>query len=1424
MNNYISIILFVLFSVHAGAQCTTPIPFQHNDQEIVIIGSSSGYPLSVQMVASNFNGYNLSCANSDDGSITALPQGGSPPYTYHWSNGISSTAAVTISNLSIGNYNVTVSDVNNCNVTIAPITLTQPAALTCNVSITSNACNLSNDGSIFVSAAGGVGAFTYTLIGPSQTLVSSNPSFTGLEQGSYTIITSDINNCTCTQVLILQDDNPPTAVCQSVIVNLAAGGTANVLPQTIGGNSLDDCAIQSMTLSQTDFTCNDIGTVSVTLTVFDSSNNTASCQTNLIVKDNTPPTAICQNITLSVDAGGQVIVNPNQINNNSTDNCGIANLSVTPNLFYCTNIGSNAVTLNVVDLSGNTSSCSANVTIQDLTAPSAVCKNATIQLNAAGTATITTSTVNNASSDACQIANLAISQSVFSCANIGTNPNTVVLTVSDMSGNTATCTSQITVQDITPPTAICQAVTVQLNAGGTASITPAQVNNNSTDACGVNAVTISKSDFNCSNIGLNTIVMTVTDVNGNSSNCNAQITVQDPIAPTAVCQNATVFLNSLGNASVTAAQINNNSTDNCLVANTSVAPSLFNCTNIGANLVTLTVTDAAGHTATCQSTVNVTDNLLPTAICKNATVQLNASGQASITPNLINNNSSDNCSTPVLSVNPTTLTCLNLGVNTVVLMATDNLGNTSTCNANVTVQDPVSPVAVCQNISVSLNAGAATINAAQINNGSTDNCAVVSMSVFPTSFTCSNAGTNTVTLTVADAAGHTSTCNASVLVTPVSAATANNNSPVCAGQSIELYASGGTAYQWSGPNGFTSALQNPVRTNATTPMSGIYVVTVTNAEGCNAVISTTVTVNNASTASITGTAAVCAGQTITLNTGAGTSYVWNGPNGYSNTTQQINITNATAANAGQYTVTVTNTAGCNATAVFSVVVSASPTPSVSGTTNICVGGNINLTASGGTNYLWNGPNSYAATGASVNINSATVNASGTYLVTVTNAAGCTATASHTVNVSSSATASASSNSPACIGGTLQLTASSGTTFQWSGPNLFTSNQQNPIRTNVTTSMAGTYYVTITNAGGCTATASTSVTTTPKPTANITGTLTVCATKPLSLTATGGTSYAWSGPNAFTATGALCYIASTTSLNAGVYTVTVTNAAGCTASASKTVVINPMPTATASSNSTVCTGSNINLTSSGGTNYTWSGPGGFTSTAQNPVRASATLAMSGTYTVTVTGTGGCTATASTAVTVQVCGSPLVVTSVTITKNSSMTLVGNGSITINVSGGIPCTGGAFYNYSWSPAISTATLTSYNGTHIYSGLPAGLYTVTITDCGGNTLVQNYNVTNAIRGFKTEEPDLIQLTAAPNPTDNFTTLSFNTVKAEKMRLTIFSTEGKEVTILFDDIVTEQSEYNITFSTQDLPAATYIAQLRTESGITKQIRVMVIR
>ena len=106
----------------------------------------------------------------------------------------------------------------------------------------------------------------------------------------------------------------------------------------------------------------------------------------------------------------------------------------------------------------------------------------------------------------------------------------------------------------------------------------------------------------------NNVVLTVTDVNGNVSTCTGMVTVEDNVDPTAVCTDITVQLDVAGNASITAADVDGGSSDNCAIDNLTVNPSTFDCSNVGGNTVTLTVTDVNGNSSTCTANVEVEDN------------------------------------------------------------------------------------------------------------------------------------------------------------------------------------------------------------------------------------------------------------------------------------------------------------------------------------------------------------------------------------------------------------------------------------------------------------------------------------------------------------------------------------------------------------------------------------------------------------------------------------------------------------------------------------------------------------------------------------------------------------------------------------------------------------------------------------------------
>ncbi len=559
---------------------------------------------------------------------------------------------------------------------------------------------------------------------------------------------------------------PPTVVTQDITVQLDVNGQATIQPSDIDDGSTDDETPQNdliLSLDISSFDCSDIGTNTVTLTVEDDAGNTATGTATVTVEDVTAPTVNIQNITVQLDASGNVSIQPSDVNNGSTDNCSIDNYSLDVSSFNCSDIGMNTVQLTATDPSGNGASANATVTVQDITAPTVVTQNVTVQLDASGNATITTGDVDNGSSDNCAVDQLSLDITSFTCADLGTN--TVTLTVEDASGNSNTGSAVVTVVDDIDPVATTQNATVILDANGQGTIQLSDINNGSTDNCGIATTSLDITSFDCSDLGANTVSLTVEDGSGNTSTSNATVTVVDNIAPNVITQNITVTLDVNGDASITANDIDNGTTDNCGVANLFLDITDFTCADIGTNTVTLSAEDAESNTGTATATVTVVETTAPIATTQNITVALDANGEATITTGDIDNGSSDNCGISTMSLDVTDFTCADLGTNTVTLTVEDGSGNTNTATAQVTVEDNTDPIAsVNATTTLSLDAnGQATLTGADVNNGSSDNCSVASTSVDVSSFDCSHIGTTqTVNFTVTDGSGNSATTTADV--------------------------------------------------------------------------------------------------------------------------------------------------------------------------------------------------------------------------------------------------------------------------------------------------------------------------------------------------------------------------------------------------------------------------------------------------------------------------------------------------------------------------------------------------------------------------------------------------------------------------------------------------------------------------------------
>lgn len=528
-----------------------------------------------------------------------------------------------------------------------------------------------------------------------------------------------------------------------------------------------------------------------------------------------------------------------------------------------------------------------------------------------------------------------------------------------------------------------------------------------------------------------------------------------------------------------------------------------------------------------------------------------------------------------------------------------------------------------------------------------------------------NLGTYTVTVTNgANGCSATSTAVVNGNTTPPDI-TPLGATLTCAITSAQITANANpttATYQWSGPNNFSSGIQTP-----TVSFPGNYVVTVTNTvNNCTATGTAVVLLDNTAPGATAATAGTisCTTPTIQVNAGPGTAgntFTWSGPNSYSSNQQNADVTLA-----GTYNVVVRGSNGCTSTASTQVVGNTTlPDAAAIGDTVSCGTQSIVLqgvSTTTGAIFNWSGPSGFTS-----NLQNPPVTTPGNYTLTVTGTNACTNTAVAIVagdfgvpDVSATGGSITCTQSSTTISGNSNT---SGATLTWSGPGGFTSNLPT-----VMVNTVGNYVLTATAPNGCTATTTAMVLPDADlPNATADGGTLNCAIDTIILnggTTSQGVTLAWSGPNSFTSTQEDPFV----TVN-GVYVLTVTNTTnGCTAQASATVALDDTaPAATAQGDTLTC--DLPNLTLSGTTNaanpaWLWSGPGNFSSTAQNP-----DINVAGTYTLQVTNLdNGCTATASTAVAADQ-NAP------TASSSTGILTCSLDSLTLNGSATLPS------NFSWS-----------------------------------------------------------------------------------------------------------------------------------------------
>ncbi|WP_341905556.1 PKD domain-containing protein [Fluviicola taffensis] len=604
-------------------------------------------------------------------------------------------------------------------------------------------------------------------------------------------------------------------------------------------------------------------------------------------------------------------------------------------------------------------------------------------------------------------------------------------------------------------------------------------------------------------------------------------------------------------------------------------------------------------------------------------------------------------------------------------------------------------------------------------------------------------GTHTYQLIVSINGCQSSPATTTVTINPIPVASVSNTGPYCMGDAINLNGSttstGTVTYSWTGPNGYTSGIQNP--SDATE--AGTYQLLISE-NGCQSTpVSTTVIINPIPVAQASYVAPFCNGTSLQLNgttTSTGTvNYSWTGPNSY--ISNQQNPSDATIA--GTYTLIVTES-GCPSIPATVTVVSQIPDAAASNTGPYCNGAVVFLhgtTSSAGTpTFSWSGPNGYA----SALQDPTDIPQTGTHtyqlIVSINGCQSAPVTTSVTINPIP--VASVSNTGPYCTGDVIHLTSStssSAVTYSWTGPNSFTSSVQNPS----SATLAGTYQLVI-SSNGCQSTpASTTVVMNTIPVAQASYIAPFCPGMPLQLngstTSTGTVTYQWTGPTGYTSTLQNPSDATT----AGTYTLVVTES-GCSSIPSSVVVISQIPSANASNTGPYCEGIAVQLngstSSAGAVSYSWVGPNGYSSTLQNP--SNATLA--GTYTLTVN-EGGCTNTASTNVIVNL--NP-------VAGFSSSAPCMNDSVAFLSLSSVPSPE-IITNWNWD--FNDGFISSeQNPKHIFGNTgtqPVTLKVTTASNCS-NTVTQNIEVKPAIEADFHFSPSTVSIS---DPTVHFVNSSSN-------------------------------------------------------------------
>jgi gliding motility-associated-like protein len=558
------------------------------------------------------------------------------------------------------------------------------------------------------------------------------------------------NSNTCDQTVTVTDNEIPTITCPANVFLYNDPGHCYAAVTLLGPLTNDNCAVASVTNNAP--ATFPVGTTIVTWTVNDIHGNSNSCDQTVTVTDNEIPTITCPaNVSVNNDPG-YCYATVNLVTPVTNDNCAVA--SVTNNAPTTFPVGTTTVTWTVNDIHGNSNTCDQTVTVTDNEIPTITCPANVSVNNDPGYCYATVTLLAPLTNDNCAVA--SVTNNAPATFPVGTT--IVTWTVNDIHGNSNTCDQTVTVTDNEIPTITCPAnVSVNNDPGycyATATLGTPVTNDN----CAVASVTNNApATFP---VGTTTVTWTVNDIHGNSATCQQIVTVTDNELPTITCPANVSVNNDPGYCYATVTLLAPLTNDNCAVASvTNNAPATF---PVGTTTVTWTVNDIHGNSATCQQTVNVTDNELPTITCPANVSVNNDPGYCYATATLGTPVTNDNCA--VASVTNNAPATFPVGTTTVTWTVSDIHGNSNTCDQTVTVTDNEIPTITCPaDVSVNNDPGYCYATVTLLTPLTNDNCAVASVTNnAPATFPV---GTTTVTWTVNDIHGNSATCQQIVTVT-----------------------------------------------------------------------------------------------------------------------------------------------------------------------------------------------------------------------------------------------------------------------------------------------------------------------------------------------------------------------------------------------------------------------------------------------------------------------------------------------------------------------------------------------------------------------------------------------------------------------------------------------------------------------------------